>query len=238
MRSTGTVIGGRGYIHPCSAPHPSGRHGPLRIRNHLAWLSWCPPRAQALYKMTQPSQKNPTTIQFLSLAMSFCTITLTVFSGRNLTIAMVPYEFGIRGVCGVRGDGRGPGWCPASRAVLKNPDLFLMVQDSPEGQPPGPTKPDATALETLPFLRAQCRGGTRPRVSVRREVGPACADVWRGGGSTCADVWRTGWSACADIWQMCNAVFFFPLCIFEHLTGERRITAPGPHTQLFGGARH
>ena len=78
----------------------------------------------------------------------------------------------------------------------------------------------------------------RPRVSVRREVGPACADVWRGGGSTCADVWRTGWSACADIWQMCNAVFFFPLCIFEHLTGERRITAPGPHTQLFGGARH
>ena len=80
--------------------------------------------------------------------------------------------------------------------------------------------------------------GIRPRVSVRREVGPACADVWRGGGSTCADVWRTGWSACADIWQMCNAVFFFPLCIFEHLTGERRITAPGPHTQLFGGARH
>ena len=64
-------------------------------------------------------------------------------------------------------------------------------------------------------------GSIRPRVSVRREVGPACADVWRGGGSTCADVWRTGWSACADVWQMCNAVFFFPLCIFEHLTGRK-----------------
>ena len=100
-------------------------------------------------------------------------------------------------------------------------------------------KPGAEPMDVTSAPVTACRAcKTRPRVSVRREVGPACADVSRGGGSTCADVWRTGWSACADIWQMCNAVFFFPLCIFEHLTGERRITAPGPHTQLFGGARH